>query len=238
MFSKEPQQHLCYHRIVDLFFSAKIQPGTKLVERTLATELGVSRIPVREALAKMVAEGILIGGQKGQGVRLRNYSIEEVHELYEYREMLEGGAARAAAKRATEMDLAKLALLCEQAETEIGSDGSVRWAEIDHRFHEALALATHNERFIKSLSRLLIECHYLFFLYPARLQRPRLTPQDASARMKAVLADHRTLLELLRKRDADGAERNSRAAMRQARERLTNALISSDLATRSEKKRM
>ena len=84
-----------YDRVVDMIFCGRFAPGAKLVEEELAAALGVSRVPVRETLAKLVGQGLLGGGGKGQGVA-REYTVEEVRQ-YEYREALEG--RRAAAER-------------------------------------------------------------------------------------------------------------------------------------------
>ena len=70
----------------------------------LSDQLGVSRIPICETLERLAARGALVGEQNGKGVRIRQYMAEEVHRLYEYRELLEGGAVRAT----TDIDIARL----------------------------------------------------------------------------------------------------------------------------------
>lgn len=218
-----------YDRLIKLVFSGQFAPGDKLVERDLAQELGVSRIPVRESLSKMVAQGLLLGGEKWQGVRMRTYTPEEIHELYDYRELLEGGAARVAATAATETDLARLHAICEQGQAEVGSYGSTRWAQLDHQFHAAVAEASHNQRIIQALTLLLTECHYAFYLYPAHRGRLTLSHDEALVHMQSVVNDHRALVELIRARDAEGAEQRARADMRKSKRRVTRALIIRDL---------
>jgi len=231
LFSKTGDQSSTYDRLVKIVFSGQVAPGTKLVERDLAQELGVSRIPVRESLAKMVAQGLLVGGEKWQGARVRTYTSDEIRQLYEYREMLEGGAARSAAQAATTADLERLEMICEQGESEIGSYGSKRWAQLDHHFHVAVAEASHNERFVHSLKLLLTECFYVFYLYPARQGRPSPSKQDAQAHMQSVVEDHRELLNWIHAGDADGAEHKARTDMRKSGQRATRALIALDLQT-------
>lgn len=228
MLSTKTKDDEIYSRIMDIVFST-MPPGSKLVERQLASELGVSRIPVRETLAKLVAQGVLVGGEKGQGVRVREYSTEEIRQLYQFREMIEGGVARAAAENATADDLLQLEMICQEMESEVGHYGSTRWADLDHKFHETLARASRNERFIRTVRSLLAESHYAFYLHPSRRGRPWPAPEEAETLMRSVLEDHRELLELIRARDADGAERKARADMRKSADRATRARIARDL---------
>src|SRR3972149_3067053 len=131
-----------YDRLREMGFFGGVPPGTRLLEQELAETLGVSRIPVRESLGKMVAQGLLKGGASRQGMRIRDYTPEEVRQLLEYRRMIEGAAARSAAKRATAGDIARMRTICDRAESLIGRYGSRRWAASDHRFHAALAEAS------------------------------------------------------------------------------------------------
>jgi DNA-binding GntR family transcriptional regulator len=229
MFSQTSEESPVYDRLVKLVFSGEISPGTKLVERDLARELGVSRIPVRESLAKMVAQGLLIGGEKWQGARVRAYNSEEIRQLYEYREMLEGGIARAAARNRSSSDIERLGLICDESQKEIGNYGSQRWAQLDHRFHFALAEACRNERMLHSTQLLLTECFYVFYLYPAQQGRPAPSHDDVIHHMESIVADHRELVALIEARDSDGAEQKARLDMRKSGRRATRALIDKDL---------
>jgi DNA-binding GntR family transcriptional regulator len=223
-----------YDRVVQhIFFSGNITPGSKVVEKKLADELGVSRIPIRESLRQLAGQGLLVSGHNGQGARLRKYTAEDIRQLYELRELLEGGAARAAARAATDTDIARMEMICEQTAAEVGDYGSKKWADLDHAYHNALADASHNERIARSLKQLLTECHYIFYLYPSHYGRPKPSDEEARALMQNVLDDHQTLLRLICAGDADTAERTAREAMRISIERFTQVLIARDLARRT-----
>jgi DNA-binding GntR family transcriptional regulator len=222
-----------YDRVVQhIFFSGNVPPGTKVIEKKLAEQLGVSRIPIRESLGRLAGQGLLVGGQNGQGVRVRKYTAEEIRQLYELRELLEGGAARAAARSATDLDITRMEMICKQSEEEVGDYGSSKWAELDHAFHDALADASHNERIAKQLKYLLMECHYIFYMYPSHYGRPKPSPKEAEAHMRSVLNDHQTLLQLIISGNAEGAEQKAREDMRVSNKRFTQALIAMDLNSR------
>lgn len=218
-----------YDRVVSMIFHGRFSPGDKLVEEQLATELGVSRVPIRETLAKLVGQGLLVGGNPGQGVRMREYGIEEVRQLYEYREALEGVAAAAAARHATSTDLTRMEIICSQTNGEIDTLSPERWAELDYHFHMALAKASHNERIIGQMKLLLTECRYLFFIYP-HPSRQESAPEDAVAHLRSVHEDHLELLELIRSQVPEEAERKARADMRKSADRFARLIITGSLS--------
>jgi DNA-binding GntR family transcriptional regulator len=221
-----------YDRVVQhIFFSGAVAPGTKVVEKRLADQLGVSRIPIRETLRRLAGQGLLVGDQNGEGgVRVRKYTAEDIRQLYELREMLEGGAARAAARAATDTDVARMEMVCQQMQTEVGDYGSKHWADLDHDFHAALAEASHNERIARALQCLLTECHYLFYLYPSHYGRPKPSPEAVNELMQNVVDQHRSLLHVICSGDAETAELRAREHMRISNARYTQVLIARDLA--------
>ena len=213
-----------YDRIVEyVFHSGSVSPGTRLVEQELADHLGVSRMPVRESLRRLVGQDLLVSEPDGRGVRLRQYSTEEVRQLYELRETLEGTAARAAARAANDSDLSRLRIICQKTESEVGNYGSKRWAELDHAFHDELARASHNDRVARLLKLLLTECHYLFF--GSRRNRRKLSKEVATAHMQAVVDEHRLLIDLIGRGDGDGAEKLAQDHVRHQGVRVTDLLI-------------
>lgn len=233
--AKDSNSASVYERVLGRVFSGETTPGSKVVEQDLANQLGVSRIPIRESLGKMVGQGLLVGEQGGRGVRLRSYTTDDIRQLYELREMLEGGAARGAARAATATDVQRLRLILQQLEAEVGNYGSRRWADLDHAFHAAMADASHNERIARALKLLLTECHYVMFLYPPRGGRPapsgsKPSQQAAVKHMRLVFDEHVSVLERICAGDIDGAEQMARQHMRASILRLTESIVARDLA--------
>lgn len=186
-------------------FSDDVQGGDRLVERELAKELGVSRIPVRDALTKLVARGILVGGEKGQGAFVRRYSPDDVRQLYEYREMLEGGAAMAAARSAIDSDLLRMSMICDEMAAQADQFESARWRELDRKFHVTMAESGRNQRVINALEPLLIECFFMFYA-PSEAGVDE-TDEVRGAIPVRVVQEHREVLRLIQRRDAAGAEK-------------------------------
>jgi DNA-binding GntR family transcriptional regulator len=191
-----------YNAIVRKVFSGSVNAGQRLVERELASEFGVSRIPVREILARLVTQGILVGGEKGQGVFVRRYSGEDIRQLYEFREIQEAGAGAAAARHANESDLLRMAMICDEMEAAIDDFESPRWRDLDHKFHLALAEASHNPRIVSVMKGLLVECFFMFYAPSDE----RVDTSDARHAIAVrVVEEHRTLIETIRQRDDERA---------------------------------
>lgn len=219
-----------YSGLIGKIFSGSCPPGTQLVERDLAKEFGVSRIPIRESLARLVAQGVLISGKKGTGVWVREYSSEEVQHLYLFREAIEIGIVRAVAEHGClPTYLSKLRHICKMSEPEVGKHGSPRWADMDHKFHETLADASGNDRLIGSLKALLAECHYVFYLHPANTIRKPLSYEQAQIVMQEVLDEHLKIIEQIEKRDVAGAEETLRQHLRKNRSETFDTFVSSEL---------
>ncbi|WP_158887185.1 GntR family transcriptional regulator [Amycolatopsis anabasis] len=125
----------------DRILEGRLRPGDRLVERDLAEDLGVSRVPVREAIRSLEAEGFLVV-QSPRRVVVRQLSRVDVEELFDVREALEVLASGLAAARADRLGLRRLQRLLGQAEKATASGRAARITEANSRFHdEIIALA-------------------------------------------------------------------------------------------------
>lgn len=228
-FSKVDEKSPVYEQLLEWLFSGNVAPGTRLVEQSLASEFGVSRIPIRESIHKMVAQGLLVEGGRGSSVRTRTYTAEDIRQLYEFRMALEGFSTRAAAANATEMDLARMEMICNEAEMDISNYGSQRCPELDHHFHAALAKASHNNRLTHCLKHLLAECHYVFYVFAPGIQPGEPVSEDAAAQMVEALGKHRAIIEAIRARDADRAEEIVQAHIEASGRRAASEKMALDL---------
>ncbi|MEH0469522.1 GntR family transcriptional regulator [Streptomyces hayashii] len=117
--------------------AGRLRPGDRLVERELAERFGVSRVPVREAIRALVAEGF-VHFETPRRTVVRPLSPTDVEELFELREALEVYAAGLAATRATPEALAELRRLLADAAAATAAEDAETITDINTRFHDRL----------------------------------------------------------------------------------------------------
>ncbi|WP_419897620.1 GntR family transcriptional regulator [Roseomonas sp. USHLN139] len=173
----------------------RLRPGERVNEVELARALGVSRTPLREALNRLAAEGFLIA-TANRGYSVRPLDPKRVLTLYEYRAMLEVGALRLAAERATEAELAALEAFAERSRDEPDDDiQALRLLALDEQFHERLAQLSDNEEMLRSLRSLNERVRFIRWIDMRKGRRP--TTQQ----------EHLQIVRHLRARDAEAAAR-------------------------------
>lgn len=201
------QGHEAYSRLIEEIRQGTLPPGARLTETELAARLRISRTPVREAIRRLEADGLVVHRPRiGAVVRALDYS--EVMELYEMRTVLEGTAARLAARSASEVEIAELATM--NGEMGEALDDVARLYALNQQFHMTLLDAARNRYLVKSVNALQ---KTLLILGPSTLEE--------SARAAEAVAEHDKLVAALVKRDAAGAEAAMRAHVEAAqRKRL------------------
>jgi len=123
--------------------TGRLRPGDRLVERELAEDLGVSRVPVREAIRSLEAEGFVVV-QSPRRVVVRQLARVDVEELFDVREALEGLAAGLAAARAGKPELRRLdRVLADAARATARGDGA-RIAVLNTTFHDEIVTIAGN----------------------------------------------------------------------------------------------
>lgn len=157
--------------------SGRLAPGERLVEERLSAELGMSRVPIREAIKQLMAEGLAVpaeGAPGGRGAQVAALSSEHARDLIEVRAVLEGLTARLAARRRDAAQLGRLAALLARGE-HLARDGTAgaALAALNADYHEALALAGGNRPLVE-LMRPLRERTELVF----RRNRPERALED------------------------------------------------------------
>lgn len=191
-----------YDRFRDALRRGTLSPGQRVLETEIAEAFGMSRTPVREAIRRLQAEG-LVAQLPGRGLCVAQYDHAEVDELYVMREALEGTAARLAAANAGRPDIG---LLQRMVEEEAGLPAEAL-AEHNRRFHRALHQAAHNRYLLRSLSAL---SDALLLLGPTTLDRP--------GRAAKARKEHAKIVAAIAARDEAGAEAAARAHIAAAHE--------------------
>ncbi|WP_421905796.1 GntR family transcriptional regulator [Mameliella sp.] len=183
-----------YRRILDEVRAGHLMPGDRLMEVELAKRLGFSRTPVREAIRQLESDGVVTHVPR-VGAAIRSLDHAEISELYDMRTVLEGTAARFAARAASEVELAELADIHATMAAGAG-DPYV----LNRQFHAALLDAARN-RFLK---KAVASIHTtLLILGPTTLREEE--------RAEDALREHAAILEGLQARDQDAAEQAMRA---------------------------
>jgi DNA-binding GntR family transcriptional regulator len=193
-----------HRQIID----GNFRPGDLLTEAALTSTYGVSRTPVRSALARLEQDGLLERSAGGYTVRQR--SAEEVVELFEARIILEIAVAEAAATRHTVLDLARLTHIHDRSvQTEEGPE----LVALRNDFHIALRQAAHNRAIIDLMQRLDAQLAVYDFS----------TGGSADDRL-LTLAEHARILEAVKARDGKRAQEEMSLHVNRSRDLRINAL--------------
>ncbi|PLX38998.1 MAG: GntR family transcriptional regulator [Hyphomicrobiales bacterium] len=218
--------------IRELVYNGTMRPGERMSELALVDRLGLSRTPVRAALARLELEGLLEALPSG-GYAVRAFSDADVSDAIELRGVLEGTAARLAAERGVAPSVMREAqdLLAQLANTLDGKGGLQQfetYMRLNEDFHELLAKMSGSVMLQRELERLAV----LPFASPSAFV-------DAHAAMPGfedVLAvahnHHRALIEAIENREGARAEALGREHARLARRTLDRVLESAELRSR------
>ena len=206
-----PQGNGAYRRLLEEIGRGDLLPGTRLRETELAERFGISRTPVREAIRQLEADG-LVTHMPRQGATIRVLDYSEVMELYEMRAVLEGTAARLAARAASDLELDELAALND----ELSKARDLRSAyELNRQFHMTLLDAAKNRYLIKSVNALK---KTLLIIGPSTLAE--------TDRAQQAVKEHADLLDALKAHDGTRAEALMRAHIEAAHRVRLKALRS------------
>jgi DNA-binding GntR family transcriptional regulator len=132
---------LAYDQIRAMIVTGELEPGSRLGQFELAESLGISRTPVREALRRLVGEG-LVTSRANHGFRVADLGLESVMRHLEVRFLIEPGIARLAAARRTDEDLARILGTIEDEAT---ATSAIEAHDASRAFHLEVASASHNE---------------------------------------------------------------------------------------------
>jgi len=117
--------------------AGRLQPGDRLMENEIARQMGISRAPVREAIRQLEQEG-LVESSPHRGTYVTSLPDDEIEQIYQARALLEGYAARRAARRISVEDLQRLRVLLQEMRQAVQEGDLVRLAEKDLAFHEEI----------------------------------------------------------------------------------------------------
>jgi DNA-binding GntR family transcriptional regulator len=178
------------------------EPGTTLLETTLAARYGISRTPIREALGRLEQDGLL--ERASRGYRVCSGTAQDVLDIYEARVALEAAAAAAAAARCTDLDLARL-LHIHTVTGERTDPAEIR--ELNSEWHVALWQASHNRTILALLTRL-----------TAQLRIYDRGPHETAEDLGKARLEHTQVLAAITARDPEAARTHLAGHLARSRE--------------------
>ena len=208
-----PLGELAYAKLHSYIQAGMFEPGQRMMVTEVADWLKMSRPPARDAMRRLENAGLLVHEPR-QGLVIAKLDHAAVMELYAMREVLEGTAARLAARHASDLEVAQLLELIAIEKKLTG-----RYAELsahNQRFHQALRHAAHN----RFLLRALITVRDSMGLLGKSLMT---LPQRAANALK----EHEQIVRAIEQRNPDAAEEAARAHVLAAQRERIKAFLPS-----------
>jgi DNA-binding GntR family transcriptional regulator len=184
-----------FNHIREDILSGKFKHGEELKENTIGQELGVSRTPVREALRQLELEG-LVRIVPNRGAYVDGITIKDIQDIYVIRSYLEGLCASWACEHITKEQIEELEEIIYLSEFHAKKGHQEQLLDLDNKFHEIIYQASNS----KMLNHVLSDFHHY-------VQRVRKTTLSVMERVTNSNAEHTALLEAIKERDKDKAEK-------------------------------
>lgn len=198
-----------YESLRAAILTKRLAPGERLKVPSLAERLGVSRSPVREAVQKLVQQG-LATEEAHRGAVVAVFDFASLIRLYELREVMEGLAARLACERATNEEVQELEAIMASHEDALDHDDFRGHLDFDRRFHLLLRRAARNEHLTDALER--VQDKVTIAMLAADISWPR-----------HAVAEHRAILRAIEAREPSQAQAEAVAHIARLRRDMVSA---------------
>jgi DNA-binding GntR family transcriptional regulator len=195
-----------YAEIRRRILNGELSAEAPLSEYQLAEELELSRTPVREAVKRLEREG-LVQSIPNRGTFVAVLTARDISEIYQVREQLEGFAARIAAETMSDESIKKLEEEISILNTLASEGHLIEIVASDIRLHKHIIASTQNSRLIELLGTLDDQMHRVRALFP-----------QSSQWLDATLIEHASIVEAIKARDGEEAEKAMKTHLRSARE--------------------
>lgn len=202
-----------YDSVRAAVLDGSLAPGTRVTVRPLAEQLGLSSTPIKAALAALEREGFLVSVPH-RGYFVPEFGTDDLLDLYELREAVDGMAARRAAVARDRLELVErlYGLVAEQRERVARGD-LVAYSELDLRFHRLIREYSGNRRLLPIAENLV-----------AQVGLGRRLSAQAPGRLPEALGEHESIVAAIRAGDARAAERHVREHVHRSGEALRRVL--------------
>lgn len=205
-----------YERIHNMAVNFEFKPDERLNESALSIKLGISRTPLREALNRLVAEGLLTFSN-GRGFFCRSLNPVQIQELYEARIAIESEALIRTIARASD---AQLNALQAYLPAYMPSSDLAQMLQMDEAFHTRLAELSNNSELLHMLENINVRIRYVRSISLQHLRDNK--GLDSKERRK--LSTHRIIMEAAISRDPDRAVKALRTHIERHQDEITEAV--------------
>ncbi len=179
-----------YQTVRAMAAAFEFKPEERINESELSKQLGISRTPLREALNRLVAEGLLTA-REGRGFFCRSLVPEQIVQLYELRQAIESETVLRAVQRASNDELAELKEFLVEIAPNYSSSASAREiVRLDEAFHLRIAALSENDELVRSLENINERLRYVRWI-------------SMRKKIDITRAAHQEILTAMLKRDAE-----------------------------------
>ncbi|PNU20411.1 GntR family transcriptional regulator [Geothermobacter hydrogeniphilus] len=180
--------------IRESILKGNLKPGEKVAEPELAERFGISRTPIREAFRQLESEGYLTVIPR-KGAVVTELSERDVSEFYAIKSILEGYAARLAARNLSPRDIDKLEQINKRLE-QLAEEGDVKsFYRVHNEFHDLFIKASGNEKLAELIEQV-----------GMKFNRLRMASLSLPGRMEISVAEHRKIIAAFKEKDGESAD--------------------------------
>lgn len=208
-----PLARIIREQVLTSILRGELQPGQRITEPAIASKLGVSRVPVREALRELESAG-MVESRKHTGVFVRQLSRQETADLYELRAVLDAFAGKRAAAQPNPQLIKALKVHLAAMDHSATNANVAAYYDANLRFHWDIVSASGNAQIIDTYRGIVQKLHLA-----------RLTNLSSSVSMKASAREHRAIFNAIRLAKPADCETLMAHHVKAAKERLFNLSI-------------
>ena len=196
---KLPLNERAYQKINERIITLELRPGSQVDESSLEEMLSIGRTPIREALFRLTAEGLVETVPK-RGFFIKPITIDDVKSLFEAMMFSQRSCAFLSARRVKENHIEKLHHTHTDLQEAMKSRDYLQVTLLNSHFHRIMHEATDNRFLCSSLNHLQNQAQRLAYLAYSK----EMAPNDLKLHFRKVTEDHKTIIALLKKRDEQG----------------------------------
>ena len=186
-----PLRDVVFNTLREAILKGELQPGERLMELQLASKLGVSRTPIREAIRMLEQEGLAVTMPR-KGAEVARMTLKDMEDVLEVREALDELAARIACAKINDEQLENLKSIRDEFKKSLDSGDVKKIAEEDVRFHDAIYEATDNAKLIALTNNI-----------REQMYRYRVEYLKDQNKYPILIAEHDAIVNALEQRDKE-----------------------------------